>query len=506
VTDRHVTDRPASDREDDAVVSRYGYEQSFKRTISKFASFAVAFSFISIATGIFTPYGYVLQTGGPLGIWTWLLVGVGQLAVALVLATLAARIPLTGSVYQWGTRLANPSVGWLLGWLSFAYLSILTIAVDVTLASEVLPVLLGYESTTLNGQIGTLVILVVQALLIALSTRITALINSWAVAAELIGGALLAVALLTVVLLTGEGNASNLVAYGAADKAGYFGIIPAGAFMLSILLGAFTNTGFESAANLAEETHEPHIVVPRAMWSSTLIATLLGFLFLVALTISIDNIPRVTNSATPVADIITDSLGNIGGIFFLVFVAIAQFACGLIIFITGVRLTWALSRDRRFPGHQLWSRVNPTTDTPVLATALVFGLGIILLFLINSLPALISASVLVPALIYVGILLVYLFTRRQQAELDATEDEQQRRERFSLGRWEMPVLTLAFVWLALEVWVLIGPQFRTAQLYLLGMVVVGLVYYGFMRIRNPETLQHTQSTGPEDAERQGDRE
>jgi amino acid transporter len=173
VTDRQVTDTPASDRDDDAVVSRYGYEQPFKRTISKFASFAVAFSFISIATGIFTTYGYVLQTGGPLGIWTWLLVGVGQLAVALVLATLAARIPLTGSIYQWGTRLANPSVGWLLGWLSFAYLSVLTIAVDVTLASEVLPVLLGYESTTASGQIGTLVILVVQALLIALSTRIT---------------------------------------------------------------------------------------------------------------------------------------------------------------------------------------------------------------------------------------------------------------------------------------------------------------------------------------------
>jgi amino acid transporter len=93
VTDRQVTDRPASDREDDAVVNRYGYEQSFKRTISKFASFAVALSFISIATSIFTTYGYVLQTGGPLGIWTWQLVGVGQLAVALVLAFgLTARI------------------------------------------------------------------------------------------------------------------------------------------------------------------------------------------------------------------------------------------------------------------------------------------------------------------------------------------------------------------------------------------------------------------------------
>ena len=101
--------------------------------------------------------------------------------------------------------------------------------------------------------------------------------------------------------------------------------------------------------------------------------------------------------------------------------------------------------------------MNPTTNTPVLATAFVLVLGTILLFLVNTLPALISASVLLPALIYVGILLVYVFTRRQQAELDATEDEQQRRERFTLGRWVTPVLTLAFIWLALEVWVLIGP-------------------------------------------------
>jgi uncharacterized membrane protein len=107
---------------------------------------------------------------------------------------------------------------------------------------------------------------------------------------------------------------------------------------------------------------------------------------------------------------------------------------------------------------------------------------------------------LLPGLIYVGILLVHLFTRRQQAELDAVEDEQQRRERFSLGRWEMPVVTLAFVWLAFEVWVLVGPQFRTAQLYVLGMVVIGLVYYSYMRIRNPESLRHAQSTNPADAE------
>jgi len=60
-----------SDGRDDALLKRYGYEQVYERTISRFASFAFAFSFISIATGIFTTYGYVLQTGGPMGIWTW---------------------------------------------------------------------------------------------------------------------------------------------------------------------------------------------------------------------------------------------------------------------------------------------------------------------------------------------------------------------------------------------------------------------------------------------------
>ena len=40
--------------------------------------------------------------------------------------------------------------------------------------------------------------------------------------------------------------------------------------MLGFLLGAFTIVGFESAANLAEETKRPEVVVPRAMWQAVL--------------------------------------------------------------------------------------------------------------------------------------------------------------------------------------------------------------------------------------------
>ena len=78
---------------------------------------------VSITTGIFTTYGFVLVNSGPLGIWTWPLVIVGQLFVSLVFAALASRIPLAGYSYQWTSQLANPKIGWLIGWISFIFLN-----------------------------------------------------------------------------------------------------------------------------------------------------------------------------------------------------------------------------------------------------------------------------------------------------------------------------------------------------------------------------------------------
>ena len=102
---------------EDQTLQKFGYQQEYKRELKRFASFAVGFSFISITTGIFTTYGSVLNWGGPLGIWTWPIVIVGQLFVSLVFAALASRIPLAGYSYQWTSRLANPKIGWIIGWI-----------------------------------------------------------------------------------------------------------------------------------------------------------------------------------------------------------------------------------------------------------------------------------------------------------------------------------------------------------------------------------------------------
>ena len=101
-----------------AQESAGGYKPELKRTLGSFQVFAISFAFISVAVGVFGTYDDVLRTGGPVGIWLWVPVAVGQTLVALVIAQFAARISLAGSSYQWASRLASPKIGWGFGWLT----------------------------------------------------------------------------------------------------------------------------------------------------------------------------------------------------------------------------------------------------------------------------------------------------------------------------------------------------------------------------------------------------
>ena len=122
---------------DQRAMSSFRYAQELRRTIRFFGSFAVSFSFISITTGIFANYKSLLANSGPVGLWTWPLVTVGQLLVALVFAELSSRMPLTGYSYQWVTRLAGPALGWLTGWIAVCFLVIVVPSVDHVIADVI---------------------------------------------------------------------------------------------------------------------------------------------------------------------------------------------------------------------------------------------------------------------------------------------------------------------------------------------------------------------------------
>src|SRR5690349_11361783 len=161
-----------------------GYEPELKRTLGGFQVFAVSFAFISVAVGIFGTYDDLLVTSGPVGIWLWILAAIGQALVALVVAQFAARIALSGSSYQWASRLANPKIGWLFGWLTFWYLAIAVVAVDNALASQAFMPLVGMASSENAARLITLAVLIIQTVLVVASTRLLGAVTSGAVGLE----------------------------------------------------------------------------------------------------------------------------------------------------------------------------------------------------------------------------------------------------------------------------------------------------------------------------------
>ena len=171
---------------------------------------------------------------------------------------------------------------------------------------------------------------------------------------------------------------------------------------------------------------------------------------------------------------IRDVLGSFVGTALLVLVAIAIFACGLVILMTGVRLVWAMSRDQRFPGRQMLHKVSPRFKTRANATIFITVISAVILGLFSTstdaLFKLFSAATLLPAIIYAITVALYIAKRRQ---LPASTG-------FTLGRWEMLTIVVAVVWLVFELSLFRDASFRDPWLYAVVMIAVGAVYLGYL--------------------------
>ena len=128
--------RGSRDEED---LARFGYRQELKRTLGGFSSFAVAFSYISPSTGIFTLFALGLTTIGGVFFWSWPLVAFGQFMIALTFAELSSHYPVAGSVFQWTKYLAGKTYSWFAGWI-YLFAGIITVtAVCATLPLALIP-------------------------------------------------------------------------------------------------------------------------------------------------------------------------------------------------------------------------------------------------------------------------------------------------------------------------------------------------------------------------------
>src|SRR5580700_803796 len=248
---------------DSADLARFGYKQELKRSLGLFSSFAVAFSYISPSTGIFTLFALGLTTLGGVFIWTWPVVALGQFIVALNFAEVSSHYPVAGSVFQWTKYLANRSYSWFTGWI-YLFAGILTItAVVATLPLALIPALNGLGWHSLGAGSPT-------TLLNIYGVRLVALINNTGVVFEILGMFVFAIILMAF---------HNHQGFKVVTNSAGFHVQPS-TFLAAMFMSLFVIYGFDTASTLSEETKDPRRAAPKAVLYSVIGAFIIGGVFL----------------------------------------------------------------------------------------------------------------------------------------------------------------------------------------------------------------------------------
>jgi len=458
--------------ENSAGAGEFGYRQELRRVLRLFAVFSVAFSVVSITTGIFLNYAFGITHLGPLSIWLWPVAAVGQTLVALILAELSTRIPLAGANYQWAARLVGPRYGYLVGALGILYSAVGMPGILLLGASPLLITALGGDASD-----GRLVFAVAVALIVVafginiVSVQLAARVNTVAVVTEIVGTVVLAVLLFG--LFVGHAKPVNHGFEILGQWATQPGQSPFYGIVLASLIGVYTLVGFEAAADMGEETVDARRTIPRAILLSVIVSGVLGMITLIGFTVAIPDAATIGSAEVPLAEISTYWLGSGLTSVFLLVVVFSMFALTVVAAAASARLIYAMARDNMLPGSKLLRGVSVGRQTPLpaLVTSLVICLALMTYGYLNgnAFGTLVGATALVPYVVYFLTVLAYGARRHRLDRLPGA---------FHLGQWAMPVFVLAVIWLLTALAALILPAaFRDAVWVTVGGLALAGVWY-----------------------------
>jgi len=361
---------------DSADLEKFGYQQELERGLGTFSSFAVAFSYISPSTGIFTLFFLGMAALGGRLWWTWPVVAIGQFIVALNFAELSSHFPVAGSVYTWTKYLSGRSYAWFTGWF-YVIAGILTVAsVCATLPIALLPALNDIFNVHFNTTLGSadqkicaLITLLLITILNIYGVKLVAIVNNTGVFFEILGMVVFAV------ILAVAHNNQGVGVITSSAAAGNYGNFPSATTVPFFLVGMFMSLyviyGFDTASTLAEETRSPRTEAPKAVLAAVIGAFVIGAIFLWGVLIAVPNMKdAVTGFFGPPAIfalVLSKTLQTI----YLLVVSAAIFVCCMAILTATIRLAFGMARDDQLPASKAMAKVNPRLHTPVWACIIV---------------------------------------------------------------------------------------------------------------------------------------
>ena len=412
--------------------------ETLNRSLTLWNSLTIGFATVSPVAGLYAIIGVqtVVTGGGWFGALALCLVM--QMLVATVYAELSSQIPIAGGAYKWARQLGGATTGKYAGVI---YVSS-TIAMLTTTAytgGVWLALFFGFES----GGGFTLVIWGVVFLLLCTvlnlaHVNIFKLVITLGVYAEIVGS--FGVALLLFFFFRQHSFSELFQHLGT-------GTAPSqtAAFLAALAVAGWAFIGFDACSTIAEETHNPKRMVPRAIFLSLSMVGGVVLFNSAALTLSFNREALVNTSATsdPVTPVIVSSFGAWAETPFLAIVMVAFLACGASMVQYTSRIVYSMAREGNMP--LMFSRVTASKipSNAVICVVLLAGLG--LLFGLND-----GAVATVIAFGTGGLYAMFAMTTGVGLYTRLTGRWNPALGELKLGVWGLVINVTAFLWSLFE--------------------------------------------------------
>jgi amino acid transporter len=435
-------------------------------TVRDLTAFGIA---AIIGAGIFSTIGNASYAGGPAVIFLFIFTAIACTFSAFAYAEFASMIPVAGSAYTYSYVAFGELIAWIIGWDLLMEYAIGNIAVAISwsdyftsllsslglnipeyLTMDFLSAWRGYDAVTMELQKGVP--------LESLSGLQQAAYNAWSTAPTLFGihlvadvPALMITFFITWLVYTGikeSKNASNMmvlvklsiillvIVVGAfyVDTKNWSPFMPNG--VSGVLKGVsavfFAYIGFDAISTTAEECNNPQRDLPRGMFYSIIICTVLY----VAIALVLTGLVHYTelNVGDPLAYAFQQAgLNFISGV--IAISAVIAMASVLLVFQLGQPRIWmSMSRDGLLP--KIFSRIHPKYHTPSFST-IVTGFVV-------AIPALFMNLTEVTDLTSIGTLFAFVLVCGGvlQLQMSKTQVERKFKTPYLNSKYIMPALFL----------------------------------------------------------------
>ncbi len=358
---------------DDRQLLALGYTAQFERTMSLWQNFALGFTYLSPVVGVYSVFAIGMQAGGPPMIWWYVIAALGQFLVCLTFCEVVSQFPISGGLYPWARRLVGRGWAWMAGWL-YGWALFTSIAAVAAAATPFIAPLLGFTATPGITAALAIGLVIVSTLVNLAGTRVLARVAMFGFLCEIAGA--VAVGFYLLVFHRHHSLGVLFQQYDAARGGPY-----APAFLQASIVGLFTCYGFEACGDVAEETPNPGVAVPRAMRSTIYVGMAASLFVCLAMILALPDIGAVVSGRVenPIGDILLSAFGVWGARGVVLVVVVSFVSCILSLQAASSRLLHAYARDGMIIGSAWLSVISPATRMPTRALVLSGAIACVIL-------------------------------------------------------------------------------------------------------------------------------